>query len=89
MENSHNRKTEPTLAERLAPMAIGEIEKMTDREIGELMGASRDEVAAHPWAWREAAKAGTDEYAERVIAAIKARTARSSGGSVREGSDSS
>ncbi|MCL4413194.1 MAG: hypothetical protein M1522_00355 [Actinobacteria bacterium] len=67
-------------------MAIGEIEKMTDREIGELMGASEDEVAAHPWAWREAAKAGTDEYAERVIAAIKARSGHSGGGPARDDS---
>ncbi len=60
-----------TLAERLAPMRIAEIDAMSDQQVAELMGASRQEFASQPaWTWREAAKAATDEYADRVAADV-------------------
>lgn len=63
---------DPTLAERLAPMTIAEIDAMSDREVAELMGATAEEIAEQPaWTWREAAKIATDEYAERLAADVK------------------
>lgn len=70
-----DREQAPTFAARLAPMAISDIEAMTDREIADLMGASLDEVAEEPRVWREAAKAATNEYAERLVAAVEAGAA--------------
>ncbi len=62
-----------TLAERLAPMSIAEIEAMSDQEVAELMGATPEEFATQPaWTWREAAKAGTDEYVDRLAADVQA-----------------
>lgn len=70
-------KLAPTLAERLAPMSIAEIDAMSDQEIAQLMGAAPEETAAEPaWTWREAAKAATDEYAERLAAQVKSGRAR-------------
>ncbi len=69
MTHTHSAPGEPnpTLAERLAPMTIAEIDAMSDREVAELMGATAEEIAAEPaWTWREAAKAATDEYADRL-----------------------
>jgi hypothetical protein len=37
---------EQTLAERLAPMSIAEIDAMSDQEVAELMGATVEELAA-------------------------------------------
>lgn len=62
----------PTLAERLAPMTIAEIDAMTDQEVAKIMGATAEEIAAEPaWTWREAAKAATDEYADRLAAGLE------------------
>lgn len=70
-------KLAPTLAERLAAMSIAEIDAMSDQEIAQLMGATPEETAAEPaWTWREAAKAATDEYAERLAAQVKSGRAR-------------
>lgn len=73
--------TEPTLAERLAPMTLSQIDAMTDREVAELMGATPDEIAqseaaGEMWTWRESAKAATDEYAERLQADVASGEAR-------------
>lgn len=63
---------DPTLAERLAPMTIAEIEAMSDQAVAELMGATVEEVAAEPaWTWHEAAKVATDEYADRLVADVE------------------
>jgi len=59
------------LAERLAPLTIAEIDALSDRELAELMKVTVEEVAVEPWTWREAAKAATDEYAERLSAAVE------------------
>lgn len=68
---------EPTLAERLAPMTIDEIDAMSDQEVAELMGVTAEESAAEPtWVWREAAKAATDEYVERLAADLESGRAR-------------
>lgn len=67
------RKSDPDLAERLAPMTIAEIESMSDMAIAALMGATDEEIAAEPsWTWREAAKAATDEYADNLVAEVEA-----------------
>lgn len=74
MTEKRNARSEPgqTLAERLAPMSIAEIDAMSDQEIAELMGATPEEFAAEPaWTWREAAKAATDEYAGRLLADVE------------------
>ena len=39
-------KRKPTLAERLAPMSIAEIDAMTDEAADQLMGASPAAIAA-------------------------------------------
>jgi hypothetical protein len=65
-------KRVPALADRLAPMTSAEIDAMTDQEVAELMGATAEQIAAEPvWTWREAAKAATDEYAEKLAADVK------------------
>ncbi|MHB8681461.1 MAG: hypothetical protein ACYDA2_05120 [Acidimicrobiales bacterium] len=69
-------KSEQSLAERLAPMTSSEIDKMSNRELAELMNASEQEVEAEPWTWREAAKAATDEFAERMVAALESGQAK-------------
>lgn len=62
----------PTLAKRLASLTIPEIDAMSDQEIAELMGATAEQMAAEPaWTWREAAKAATDEYADRLAADVE------------------
>jgi hypothetical protein len=72
-----SEKPESTLAERLAPMSMAEIDAMSDEEIAELMGATVEEMAAEPaWMWREAAKVATDEYADRLVAAVESGEAR-------------
>ncbi|MHB2023552.1 MAG: hypothetical protein ACYCO3_09525 [Mycobacteriales bacterium] len=59
------------LVERLAGMSIAEIDAMSDQQVAELMGATAEEMAAEPaWTWREAAKAATDEYAEKLAAYV-------------------
>ncbi len=70
----------PSLAERLAPMSIAEIESMTDDEAAHLMGASPAEIAAavaagQEWSWREAAKVATDEWHDRLAVDIEAGSA--------------
>lgn len=68
---------DPTLAERLAPMTMAEIDAMSEDEVAELMGATAEEVAAEPvWTWREAAKAATNEYADRLAGAVKSGRAQ-------------
>lgn len=70
-------KSDPTLAERLAPMTIAEIDALTDHEVAELMGATATEITAGPaWIWREAAKAATDEYADNLATAFRTGRAR-------------
>ncbi len=70
--HSASDKPDPTLAGRLAPMAIAEIEAMSDQAVAELMGATVEEIAAEPvWTWREAAKAATDEYADKLAAEVE------------------
>lgn len=79
MTKSHDASHElhPTLAERLAPMAIAEIDAMSDQEVAELMGATPAEIAAEPaWTWREAAKAATDEYADGLASEVRSGQAR-------------
>lgn len=79
MTKTHDASGEPnpTLAERLAPMNIAEIDAMSDQEIAEIMGATAEEIAAGPaWAWREAAKAATDEYADRLAADVESGRAK-------------
>lgn len=79
MTKNHNifREPEQTLAERLAPMSIAEIEAMSDQEVAELMGATPEEIATDPaWTWREAAKAATDEYADKLAANVESGRAR-------------
>ncbi|MGI8729134.1 MAG: hypothetical protein ACR2LK_03960 [Solirubrobacteraceae bacterium] len=75
MTEIHNESDEPdsTLADRLASMTLAEIDAMSDQEVAELMGATAEEIAAEPaWTWREAAKAATAEYADRLAAEVKA-----------------
>jgi len=78
MTNSQSAAAEHEgLAERLAGMTIAEIDAMSDQEVAELMGATAEEMAAEPaWTWREAAKAATDEYAERLAAHVESGRAR-------------
>jgi hypothetical protein len=79
MTKTHNAPGEPdpALAERLAPMTIAEIDAMSDQEVAEIMGATAEEIAAEPaWTWREAAKAATDEYADRLAADVEAGRGR-------------
>ena len=77
MTEENTNALRPTLAERLAPMRIAEIDAMTDQQIAELMEADPEEFATQPaWTWREAAKAATDEYAERVAADVASGRAR-------------
>lgn len=79
MTKSHTTAADvvPTLAERLAPMTLAEIDVMTDREVAELMGATASEIAAEPaWTWREAAKAATDEYADNLSTNVETGRAR-------------
>lgn len=65
------------VAERLAGMTIAEIDAMSDQEVAELMGATAEEMAAETaWTWREAAKAATDEYAEKLAADVESGRAR-------------
>lgn len=74
MTKTPNAPGEPasTLAARLAPMTIVEIDAMSDQVIAEFMGATAEEIAAEPaWAWREAAKAATDEYADRLATDVE------------------
>jgi len=74
MTKTHNPSGEPdpALAGRLAPMTIAEIDAMSDQEIAEIMGATAEDIAAEPaWTWREAAKAATDEYADRLAADVE------------------
>ncbi|MDQ2846288.1 MAG: hypothetical protein M3Y77_08050 [Actinomycetota bacterium] len=53
-------------------MTIVEIEAMSDQEVAELMGATAEEITAEPaWTWREAAKAATDEYADKLVADVE------------------
>jgi hypothetical protein len=48
-------------------MTIAEIDAMSDQQVAELMGTTAEEAAAEDaWSWRVAAKAATDEYAERL-----------------------
>lgn len=62
------REPSPALAERLARIAIAEIDAMSDQEVADLMGANVADIAAEPaWTWREAAKAATDEYADKLV----------------------
>lgn len=69
----HQKMTpaERTLAERLAPMSIADIDAMTNGQLAELMDATEQEVAAEPRIWREAAKVATDEFAERLSEAVR------------------
>ena len=61
----------PALAERLASMSIAEIDAMSDREVAELMGATEEEIGTEPaWTWREAAKAATSEYADKLMSEV-------------------
>lgn len=60
-----------SLAERLAPIAIAEIDALSNRELAELMNATEEQVDAEPWTWREAAKVATDEWAEPLSAAVQ------------------
>jgi hypothetical protein len=78
MTYSHSAAAEHEgLAERLAGMTIAEIDAMSDQEVAELMGATAEEMAAEPtWTWREAAKAATDEYAEKLAADVESGRAR-------------
>lgn len=70
-------KLDPTLAERLAPMTIAEVDAMSDQEVAQLMGATAEETATEPaWTWREAAKAATDESAERLAADVESGRAK-------------
>lgn len=70
--NARGAAADP-LAARLAPLDATEIDAMNDAELAELMGVSLDEFAAEPaWTWREAAKAGTDRFADAVAASVDA-----------------
>jgi hypothetical protein len=71
-------KKPSTLAERLAPMSIAEIEAMTDAQIAKLMGATADEIATEEGRQdiREAAIVATDEWHDRLAADISAGRAR-------------
>jgi len=65
-------KLDPTLAERLAARTIADIDNMSDQEVAELMGATADDMSTEPaWTWRDAAKAATDEYAEKLAGDVK------------------
>ena len=67
----------PALAERLARMSIAEIDAMSDREVAELMGATEEEIGTEPaWTWREAAKAATSEYADKLISDVSSGRAK-------------
>ena len=73
MTKTRSRPSEPGpgLAKRLAGMSIAEIDAMSDREVAELMGATEEEIGTEPaWTWREAAKAATSEYADRLISDV-------------------
>ena len=62
---------DPALAERLARMSVAEIDAMSDREVAELMGATEEEIGTEPaWTWREAAKAATSEYADKLMSEV-------------------
>jgi len=69
--NRSPARVDRSLAERLAPLAIAEIDALSNRALAELMNATEEEVAAEPRTWREAAKVATDEWAERLSAAVQ------------------
>lgn len=74
---SRASKPGPALAERLAGMSSAEIDATGDREIAGLMGATAEEIASEPaWTWREAAKAATSEYADRLTGDAESGRAR-------------
>lgn len=65
-------RPDQTLAERLAGMTIAEIDALSDDQVADLMGATAEEFATEPhWSWRVAAKAATQEYAERLASAVE------------------
>ena len=73
MTKTRSRPSEPGpgLAKRLAGMSIAEIDAMSDREVAELMGATEEEIGTEPaWTWREAAKAATSEYADKLMSEV-------------------
>lgn len=77
--NDHTRTGElgSKLATRLADLRIADIDAMSDDEVAELMGAVGEEVTDEAsWTWREAAKAATDEYAERLAADVASGRAK-------------
>ena len=77
MTKSRAPSADPALAERLALMTIAEIDAMTDQQVAEFMGATPEEIARESaWTWREAAKIATDEYADRLGAAIDSGRAK-------------
>ncbi|MHB8438089.1 MAG: hypothetical protein ACYDD4_02875 [Acidimicrobiales bacterium] len=67
-----NRRISPdqSLADRLAPLAIADIDAMTASEIAALMEVSEEEVASDPSTWREAAKVATDEWVEQLVKVV-------------------
>lgn len=74
MTKTHHAPGEPPpmLAAQLAPMTIAEIDAMSDQQVAELMGATPAEIAAEPaWTWRAAAKAATDQYADKLVADVE------------------
>lgn len=79
MTETHRAPAEqgPTLAEILAPLTIAQIDALSDQEVADLMGATAGEIATGPaWAWREAAKVATDDYADRLAADVHSGRAK-------------
>ncbi len=70
-------RPDQTLAERLSGMTIDEIDALSDEQVAELMGATAEEFATEPrWSWRAAAKAATQDYADRLVSAVESGQAR-------------
>jgi len=65
-----------SLAERHAPMTLSNIDRISDREVAELMGVSEQEVASEFLVWREAVKAATNEFPDRLITAVESGRAK-------------
>ena len=76
MTEHHARRSEPdsTLAERLAPMSIADIDAMSDREVAALMGATPQEIATEPAANTAAAGAQLRSLRSHVIQAAAERS---------------
>ena len=78
MTKTHHAPAEPspTLAERLAPMTIPQIDAMSTRRSPSSWVLRREIAAELAWTWRAAARAATDGYADKLVADVEAERSK-------------